>query len=153
MTQHKRDTYVDGREVIQRAIDYLKRIRDVLDQERERDHPERVKLLLNSVEVEQRNLLGSIERFLEDAPDKVLHTYAQYILELPMDVEPPEQPLTTLGLVQWLQRVNNRLYEEFAELSQKYDSDEQMTAFRGIADQVQAHERRLSKEYQRFEDL
>ncbi len=153
MTQHKRDTYVDGREVIERAIEYLKRIRDILDEERERDHSERVKMLLNSFEAEQRNLLGSVERFLEDAPDKVLHTYAQYILDLPEELEEPEQPLTNLGLLQWLQGANNRLYQEFEELGSKWDSAEQKQAFQGIAQQVEAHERRLSKEYQRFQDL
>ncbi|MFW6094086.1 MAG: hypothetical protein ACODAC_08950 [Pseudomonadota bacterium] len=153
MTQHKRDTYVDGQEVIERAIDYLEHVSALLAEERQRGHGERVQMLLDSVESEQRSLLASVERYLEDAPGKVLHTYAQYIKDLPEDLEPPEQPLDGLGLLQWVQHANNRLYEEFEELASNVDADAPREAFGSIAQQIQSHERRLSKEFQRFQDL
>lgn len=153
MTQHERVTFTRGREVIEHSIQYLTRIRDALDELHSRDHGERVKMLLNSFEVEQRNLLGSIERYLEDAPDKVLRTYSQYTVELPAETEPAAEPLDSLGLVQWLEGCNRPLHEMFAELAEKRDSDEVAEVFAGIAEQIDAHDRRLSKEYQRSEDL
>jgi hypothetical protein len=156
MTQHQRDTYIDGREILSRAVSHLTQVRDLLDQAKEQEPSERVRLLLNSMEAEQRNLLGAIERYLDDAPEKVLITYAQYTVELPSDVEPPERPLTTLGLTQWLVRQNGLLQDMFRELAEKGetgDADERRQVFGGIAQQLEAHDRRLSKEYQRFEDL
>jgi hypothetical protein len=110
-------------------------------------------MLLNSVEVDQRNLLGSIERLLEDSSDKVLDTYAQYTVELPGEIGPADEPLTTLGLIQWLERSNRPLQEMFAELAEKGDCAEADDVFAGIARQVEEHDKRLSKEYQRTEDL
>jgi hypothetical protein len=156
MTQHQRDTYIDGREILERAIRHLTQVRDILDRAREREQSERVRMLLNSMELEQRNLLGSIERYLDDVPSKILNTYAQYTVELPSDVEPPEEPLTTLGLTQWLLRQNGLLqtvFTELAEKGEKANADERQTVFGGIAAQLESHDRRLSKEYQRFEDL
>lgn len=154
MSQHERVTFTQGREVIEHALRHLGRIRDVIDDLRGRsDHPERVRMLLESVEVEQRNLLGAVARLLEDGSRKALDTYAQYTVELPMSVGEPEEPLTTLSFVQWLERQNGFLYSTFAELADKGDNEEASQMFRGLADQVQSHERRLSKEYQRLEDL
>lgn len=153
MTKHEHVTFSRGEEVIEHAIRYLTWIQDVLDDLREHAHGERVKMLLNSVAVEQRELLGSLERLLEDTSQKVLGTYTQYTVEMPAEVVPPDEPLTTLGLIQWLQTYNSHLQEMFAELAQKGDSEEAGEAFAGIAQQVEAHERRLSKEYQRTEDL
>ncbi len=153
MTQHKRYTYTSGREVIEHSVQYLTRIRDILDELREADHDERTKMILNSVEVEQRNFVGSIERFLEDAPEKVLRTYAQYTVELPEEIERPAEPLDSLGLIQWLERYNGYLHNMYAELSEKGDSKEVAEVFAGIAQQVESHDRRLSKEYQRSQDL
>ncbi len=153
MTQHERYTYTSGQEVIEHSIRYLTWIRDALDELRGRDLGERTRMLLNSVEVEQRNLLGAIERFLEDAPDKVLRTYAQYTVELPEEVELPGQPLEPLGLIQWLERYNGYLNAMFAELSEKGDSQEVAEIFATLAQQVEAHDRRLSKQYQRSQDL
>jgi hypothetical protein len=110
-------------------------------------------MLLRSVAVEQRNLLGALERFLDDLPANVADTYAQYTVELPATVEPPDDdPLTTLGLVRWLERQNRPLHATFAELAGK-ESGEVAEVLGGIAAQVEAHDRRLSTEYQRLEDL
>jgi len=156
MTQHRRDTYIDGHEILKRAARYLSQIRDVLDDAREQEHSERVNMLLTSVELEQRNLLGAVERYLEDAPEKILNTYAQYTVEIPSEVEPPEEPLTTLSLTQWLLRQNGLLQAMFAELAdkgEKANAEERRVVFGGLADQLESHNRLLSTEYQRFEDL
>jgi hypothetical protein len=153
MAHHERVTFTQGREVLEHAIRHLEKIGDALDTLQEGDHAERVGMLLTSVTREQRGLQESIDRFMEDAPDKVLDTYAQYTVELPTDVGAPESPLTTLSLTQWLVGHNAHLYEMFSELAGNAPSREIGEVFDGIARQVQAHDRRLSKEYQRFEDL
>jgi hypothetical protein len=156
MTRHQRDTYIDGHDILARAVRHLSQIRDVLDQARESESSERVRMLLNSMELEQRNLLGAIARYQDDAPDKLLNTFAQYTVELPSDIDPPEQPLTTLSITQWLLRQNGQLhavFKELAEKGEKGNAEERRDVWEGIAQQLEAHERRLSKEYQRFEDL
>jgi hypothetical protein len=156
MTRHQRDTYIDGHEILVRAVRHLSQIRDILDRARERESSERVRMLLNSMELEQRNLLGAIERYREDAPDKLLNTFAQYTVEVPSDIDPPEEPLTTLSVTQWLLRQNGLLHAMFKELTEKGEKgndQERRDVWGGIAQQLEAHERRLSKEYQRFEDL
>lgn len=153
MSKHEHITFTRGREVIEHAVRYLTEIREALDELQSRDHGEREEMLLRSVEAEHRNLLGSVERLLEDSSDKVLETYVQYTVEMPTEVELPEEPLTNLGLVQWLESYNRPLFEMFKELSEKRDSEQMSEAFAGLATQVEAHERRMSKEYQRTEDL
>ncbi|MEQ8857649.1 MAG: hypothetical protein RIC56_03300 [Pseudomonadales bacterium] len=153
MSQHQRVTFEQGREVVEHGIRHLSRIRDVLDDLSAGDNPERLRMLLETVEVEQRNLLGALQRWLDDAPDKVLQTYAQYTVELPAEVAPPAEPLTNLGLTQWLGQENGYLQQTFAELAANADDREVARMFRGIAEQIEAHERTLSKQYQRTEDL
>lgn len=153
MDRHEHVTFTSGHDVIEHAIRYLTRIRDALDELQERDHGERVKMLLDSVEVDQRNLLGSLERLLENTSRKALNTFTQYTVELPTEIEMPEEPLTTLGLVQWLQEYNHHLQQMFTKISENQDSEEASNVFAGVAQQVESHDRRLSKEYQRTEDL
>jgi hypothetical protein len=156
MTMHQRDTYIDGREILNRSVRHLTQVSDILGEARERELSERVRMLLDSFEAEQRNLLGAIERYCSDAPDKILNTYVQYTVELPSDVEPPEEPLTTLSLTQWLVRQNGMLqafFTELAEQGEKGNADQRREVFGGIAQQLESHDRHLSKEFQRFEDL
>jgi hypothetical protein len=153
MTRHQRATFTRGGEVIEHAVQYLKGIRDVLDDLRGENHGDRVAMFLNVIEVQERELIGALERFLDDVPDKVLDTYAQYTIELPAEFAPlPDSP-TTLDLTQWVARYNGALQETFAELGDTGEPGEIADVFAGIAAQIQSHERRLSKEYQRFEDL
>ena len=154
MSAHERVTFTQGREVIEHAVRHLSRVRDVLSDLREQDdHDERVAMFLDSVEVEQRNLLGALSRLLDDGAPKVLEAYAQYSVELPADIDPPkEDPLTTLGLLQWLTGQNDYVRNTFAELAEKGD-EEAKRVFASIADQVEGLDKRLAKEYQRTEDL
>ena len=155
MSAHERVTFTQGREVIEHAVRHLSRVRDVLSDLREQgDHDERVALFLDSVEVEQRNLLGAMARLLDDGASKVLEAYAQYTVELPVDIDPPEDdPLTTLGLLKWLTRQNDYVGTTFAELTEKGDSEEAKRVFASIADQVEGQDKRLAKEYQRTQDM
>jgi hypothetical protein len=153
MSQHQRVTFTQGREVLDHAISYLRLIDDALEDRRDQQQSERVTLLLNSVCKDQRALSGAVERYLDDAADKVLDTYAQFTVELPVRIDLSEEPLTALGLIQWLAGLNAHLYEMFAELARSAPTSEIGDVFDGLAKQVQAHGRRLSKEYQRFEDL
>jgi len=155
MSAHERVTFTQGREVIEHAVRHLSRVRDVLSDLREQDDiDERVGLFLDSVQVEQRNLLGAVARLLEDGAPKVLDAYAQYTVELPVDIDPPgEDPLTTLGVLKWLTEQNDYVRSTFAELAEKGDTEEAKRVFASIADQMESQDRRLSKEYQRTEDL
>jgi hypothetical protein len=110
-------------------------------------------MLLDAFEAEQRNLLGAIERYADDAPQKVLDTFITYAVEVPDASNPPAAPLTTLGLTQWLLGLNQHLIGTFQELADTAATGEARDAFGALAAQVQAHDRKLSKEYQRFEDL
>lgn len=153
MSQHQRATFTRGGEVIEHTLHYLRRIADIIDDVRQQNHPERVGMLLDSTELEQRELIGALERLLDDAPEKVMETYAQYTVELPAEIQPPPDPPSTLDLVQWLSRYNSAVYDTFVELAETGDGGAISEVFGGIAEQVQAHERRLSMEYQRLEDL
>lgn len=153
MSRHQRATFTRGGEVIEHAVQYLKGIRDVLDDLRGEQHPQRVVMFLNVVEVQQRELIGALERFMDDVPDKVLNTYAQYTIELPAEFAGlPDSP-TTLDITHWVSRYNGALLNTFAELADTGEPGDITEVFAGIAAQIQSHERRLSKEYQRMEDL
>jgi hypothetical protein len=153
MKHHERVTFNQGREILQHSVDYLRHVNDQLDAAAGHEHPERVRMLLESYRIEQRNLLEAIERYLEDAPDRVLNSYSQYAVELPAELVGPEEPLNTLSLTQWLMTLNQHLVSMFTELAGSAQNDALRNRFATLSDQVQAHDRRLSKEYQRFEDL
>lgn len=151
MAKHHKVTFTRGREVIEHCITYLKNVSEGLEAVLADNPPERLRLLATSVEAEERQVLGALERYLEDA-GRVVDTYAQFSVELP-DVPAPDAPLTNLALIQWLQRCHQPLRSTLAELGENADSAQMGEVFRALAAQVEAHERRLSKEYQRFEDL
>lgn len=153
MTHHTKTSFARAGDALEHALEYLTRVRDRLDELHEGEHSERALMLLEAFEAEQRNLLGALERYVDDAPDKVLHTFTNYAVELPDIQTGPELPLTTLGLTQWLLGLNQHLIGLFGELAGTAASTEAREAFTAMAAQVQAHDRRLSKEYQRFEDL
>lgn len=153
MTKHKRVTFSQVNDILEYAIDYLQHVVELLDRLRERDLSDRVEMLLNSYEIEQRNLQGSIERYVEDADERLLNTYSQYSVELPEPPEAPEEPLTTLTLTRWLQSLNQQPVTLFHELAQNSRSADVRGALDSLAGHIESHERRMSKEYQRFEDL
>lgn len=153
MVRHKHYTFRSGQEVLEHAIRHLSAIRDALDNLQSHEHEERVKLLLTSVAAEHRNVLGSVERLLEDGSDTLRGTYAQYTAEMPMEIEAPDEPLTTLGLIQWLDSLIKPLRQMFHELAENHDSEDSTEAYAGLAQQLESYEMRLSKEYQRTEDL
>jgi len=153
MKQYERVTFSQAQEVLEHAVDFLDHVAGMLDELNDGEPPERVRLLLESFETEQRALKGAMERYLEDAPARVLNTYTQYAVELPGELGGPERPLTTLRVTQWLQSLNRHVAELFRELADSTGSEEVRKAFGGLADQILSHERKLSKEYQRFEDL
>lgn len=153
MKKHQRVTFNQVSDIFEHAIDYLKHVVTLLDGLRERELSDRVEMLLSSYEVEERNLLGALERYVEDADDRLLNTYAQYSVELPAELDGPEEPLSTIALTRWLQGLNQHLVELFRELAGTSRSADQRGAFEAMTRQVESHERKLSKEYQRFEDL
>lgn len=153
MKQRGRVTFSQASEIFEHSIAYLAHIGEVLEALREQEHPQRVKMLLDSFELEHRQLLGAIERYVDDASDRLLNAYSQYAVELPAELSGPDTPLTTLSLTQWLQALNQHLAAMFRELAETVKSAELRSAFEGLTQQVESHERKLSKEFQRFEDL
>lgn len=153
MTRHKHYTFRDGQQVIEHGVRYLRAIRDALDDLIDQDHGERVKMLLSTVVSEHRGLLDSLDRLQEDTTDKMRNTYTQYTVEMPEEIEPPEQPLTSLGLVQWLSGALEPLQNMFKELAENRDSEDATEVYASLAQQIESHQMRLSKEYQRTEDL
>ena len=153
MKKHQRVTFSQVSDHFEHAIQYLNHILVMLDGLREQDLTDRVELLLSSYEIEQRKLLGAIERYVEDADDRLMNTYAQNAVELPAELDGPEAPLTTLSLTRWLQSINQHLVSLFHELAETSRSADRRGAFEAMTRQIEAHERKLSKEYQRFEDL
>ncbi|MGD8418031.1 MAG: hypothetical protein PVH91_13315 [Pseudomonadales bacterium] len=153
MKQRGRVTFSQAGEIFEHSIEYLTHIRELLETLRDQEHPQRVKMLLDSFALEHRQLLGAIERYVEDADDRLLNTYSQYAVELPAELSGPDSPLTTLALTQWLQALNQHLASMFRELAETAKSAELRGGFDALTQQVESHERKLSKEYQRFEDL
>jgi hypothetical protein len=153
MAHHRQATFSRGSEVLDHSIRFLSEILDVMEQIRDDGPPERAALLLDSVLVDQRNLLGSLERLREEGSERMLDSFAQFTVELPEDAGAPERPLTALGLTQWLVPLNASLGDLFKQLAERADTPEAAELFEGVAEQVDAHDRRLSKEYQRLEDL
>ena len=153
MKKHQRVTFSQVSDLFDHAIRYLQHVLTLLDGLREQDLAERVEMLLSSYEIEQRNLLQAIERYVEDADERLMNTYAQNSVELPAELDGPEEPLSTLTLTRWLQGLNQHLVTLFHELAETSRSADLRGAFEAITRQIEAHERKLSKEYQRFEDL
>jgi hypothetical protein len=153
MDKHTRSAFSRIGDVLEHSIEYLSRVAEQLEKARPRELPERVRMLLSSFEADQRNLLAALERYVEDAADKVSDTYISFYSPLPEEVSVPEDPLTTLSLTLWLEEMNQHLIDVFTELAATAASADVKEAMTALADMVQAHDRRLSKEYQRGEDL
>jgi len=153
MAQHTRTAFSRVGEVLEHAIDYLSRVGDQLEKIGKGELPERVRMQLDSFALDQRKLHAALEEYADDAPEKVTGTFINYSIELPDELAAPEQPLDTLGLTQWLEDLNQHLIDVFSELAATGATADVREAMGALASRVGAHVRRLSKEYQRFEDL
>ncbi|MGE0622844.1 MAG: hypothetical protein AB7I04_15625 [Pseudomonadales bacterium] len=153
MKQHQRSTFNQTVEILEHSVAYLKDVRDLLSGFQVDEHPERVVMLLESFELAHRKLLGALERYLQDADGRVLETYAQYTVLLPVELGKPHTPLTTLSLMRWLQDLNEPLECMFRELAETANSPGLREAFTALTGLVESHERMLSQEYQHLEGL
>ena len=153
MRPNERVTMSQISEVLDHAIRYLQHINEVLHSELESAPTERVRMLLAAFELEQRALTGAIERYQEDASARVLGRFVNFSAELPADIAGPASADSTLAVTEWLVGVNKHLHELFSEVAGTVNVEDVRTALAGLADQVETHERKLSKEFQRFEDL
>ena len=140
-------------EVLDHAVEYLQHINKVIDEELASAPSQRVGMLLTAFAGAQQGLSDAIERYAEDATDRVLNTFVNFSAELPAAIAGPVSADSTLLVTQWLVGVNKHLYDLFNEVAGLARGEEVRIAFQGLASQVEAHERKLSKEYQRFEDL
>lgn len=153
MRAKERVTMSQVSEVLDHALDYLRHINELIESQRQSAPSQRVEMLLTAFAGEQRGLVDAIERYLEGATDRVLNTFVNFSAELPAAVTGPVTADSTLGVTQWLVGADKHLYDLFDKVAGTTGAEEVQIALRGLADQVEAHERKLSKEYQRFEDL
>lgn len=153
MEKHTRSAFSRIGEILQRSIDYISRIGAQLERARLRELPERVRMLLTRFEADQRKLLAAMELYVDDIPAGVSDTYVNFYSAFPEAVDGPEDPLTTLGLTSWLEELNQHLIDVFGELASTTASTEVRDAMTALANMVQAHDRRLSMDYQRGEDM
>ena len=153
MRPNERVTMSQIGEVLAHSVRYLQHVNETLRGLLESADSERVRMLLKAFELEQRSLRAAIESYQEDASDRVLGRFVNFSAELPASIAGPESAGTTLGVTEWLVEVNKHLHELFSEVAGTVAVEEVCMALKGLADQVEAHERKLSKEYQRFEDL
>jgi hypothetical protein len=153
MRPNQRVTMSQIGEVLDHAIEYLKHVNEVLAREEEAATSERVRMLLTAFGQAQQALTSAIERYQEDASDRVLGRFINFSAELPAAIAGPESADTTLAVTEWLIGVNGHLVDLFSEVADSVNVEDVKTAFTGLANQIETHERKLSKEYQRFEDL
>ena len=153
MTQHRRVTFDQARDVLLHAIEYLTQTESKLKDAAGRALGERERLLLDSFRKEQSELRSALTAYEEDAPERALNTFIQFTTELPEAEDQLEEPLTTSSLTRWLENRNAQLSALFREIANSTAADTVSAAFTSLNDRVQAHNRKLSKEYQRFEDL
>lgn len=153
MRPNERVTMSQISEVLEHAIRYLQHINEVIDSALESASTERVRMLLGAFKLEQQALTSAIERYQEDAPERVLGRFVNFSAELPATIAGPESADSTLAVTEWLVGVDKHLQDLFSEVAGSVNVEEVRTALTALADQVETHERKLSKEYQRFEDL
>ncbi len=153
MRPNQRVTMSQIGEVLDHAIDYLRHLNEVLAEAQANAASERVRMLLNAFGLEQRGLTEAIERYQEDASDRVVGRFINFSTELPAEVAGPDSTDTTLSVTEWLLGANKHLADLFGEVAGSVNVEDVQTAFTGLANQIETHERKLSKEYQRFEDL
>lgn len=153
MRPNERVTMSQISDVLDHAIAYLRHVDAIIDARRAAALPERVRMLLAAFAVEQRALEGAIQRYREDVSQRVLNTFVNFSVELPESIVGLESADSTLAVTEWLVGVNKHLQELFSEVAGSVSVEAVRTAFSGLASQVESHERKLSKEYQRFEDL
>jgi hypothetical protein len=118
---------------------------------------QRAALLAPAFALAERHLLGALERYLDDAPSAVVDTYVPYRLALPLVIAPdtrgPREALDAPSLTRWLLALHRPLQLLCEELSAEMPEASAREALRGLATQMDAHGRALSKTFLRVEDL
>ena len=151
--QHGRNTFLKGRELIARAVDYSSQVLAHLDSQSAESSTTRVGMLLDSFTSEQRALKDNLERYAIDASDEVLDTYVQYSIALPDPLPEPERALSPEEATRWLLEVKANLETFFSEVAEKAEPGEMREAFANLAESVRASDIRISKESNRMQDL
>ncbi|MGA1676256.1 MAG: hypothetical protein ACO377_07485 [Pseudomonadales bacterium] len=139
--------------VLEHAVDYLAAIDSVLEGLTDEMLSPRAALLARSAVIDERRLLGAVERYLEDAPSLVLNTYVPYTALLPPVQPPSGLPLSVASLARWLISLHQSLANLARQLSASAAHTEGREALSALAAQIEAHERALSKSWVRLEDL
>jgi hypothetical protein len=115
---------------------------------------------LTALALAERHLLGSLERYLDDAPPGVLGTFVPYRLALPLVemalVEMPRVAMVLLDaptLIHWLLALHQPLESLCAALAADAQEASVHEALDALAVQMASHGRALSKTFLRLEDL
>jgi hypothetical protein len=139
--------------VLEHAVDYLAAIDSVLEGLTPEMLSPRAAMLAQSAVIDERRLLGALERYLEDAPRSLLATYVPYTALLP-PVQPPGQlPISVSRLARWLISLHQSLADLARQLSAAAAHTQGREALAALAQQIEAHERALSKSWIYLEDL
>jgi hypothetical protein len=139
--------------VLEHAVDYLAAIDGVLEGLTDQMLSPRAALLVRAAVIDERRLLGALERYLEDAPRSVINTYVPYTALLRPVQVPGQVPLTAARLARWLIGLHQSLVDLARQLSASAAHTEGREALAALAEQIEAHQRALSKSWILLEDL
>lgn len=152
MDHEERATFQTCTEVLEHSIDYVKSVRDALDALREIDHGERIGEMLEEIELEERRLLGALERYLEDVDGGAFQTYEQFMVPLPKTL--PEAEIASIDdAARWAYACNEPLITRFQELAETAATDELAEAFQSLVDLVRNADKRITTAYDGLKDI
>jgi hypothetical protein len=143
MSRTDRDTYLQIRELLGRAIKYALAIDQRLGQLGDVPAGSRTALLQQSLKAEQHNVTTALERYAADAPASILDTVAQYSIALPEDIPPPAAPLTPDALEAWVLDLHRPLFDLFSELAEVVEATPARLPFENLAAMIKNHEMRI----------
>jgi hypothetical protein len=150
--EHRRTTFLNAGQLIERCIEACSEIATELDRwARGWSGDERAYLLMTVLLKHQLELKTHLQAYLRDAPDKVLATRSQYVVELDIgDDWFPEDPQAALRRVlDWNAEIERCFDEQQANILVPEVSE----AYAGLRDTVRQTMRRMSSDAAGSADL
>jgi hypothetical protein len=143
-----RSTFLASRDVLALGRRYAGRARPLLiEPMREADPDPRTAIFLDTLERQRTELEQAIERCAQEAPESVLETRAQYVLD-PWDSDPGPPPKggSLEEVIEWILKLDEQVVKTFRDLSERASRSDVRQLFGQLADLVEGHDQKLARQ-------
>lgn len=143
---HERETFLSGREVLDRIRGALALLGDHLQEQSQERVSHDLEATIEILEHERLAILtDTLSDFEQTTPKATLDRMQQYVTALPATLSRPPDTRSPHAIAAWMSAVIDRFGAAFDELAEGCESDRVSEPFHRMAVRMRAHARRIAR--------